>query len=77
MGGLALGLVNFGSLYVLLLAYDAMLMARAMVVPVLNLSVIVVATIGGMWIFGDRLDRQARWGVALATASIGLMMLFA
>ena len=54
-----------------------MLMDRAMVVPVLNLSVIVVATIGGMWIFGDRLDRQARWGVALATASIGLMMLFA
>ena len=77
MGGLALGLVNFGSLYVLLLAYDAMLMDRAMVVPVLNLSVIVVATIGGMWIFGDRLDRQARWGVAVATASIGLMMLFA
>lgn len=77
LGGGALGMVNFGSLYFLLLAYDTNLLDRAMVVPTLNLSVIVLATVGGMWLFRDRLDASTRWGVALAGASIALTMLFA
>ena len=77
LGGSALGVVNFGSLYFLLLAYDANLLDRAMVVPTLNLSVIVLATLGGMWLFRDRMDASTRWGVALAGASIALTMLFA
>ena len=44
MGGILLGVTNFASLYFLLLAFDADLLARAMVVPMLNLSVIVLAT---------------------------------
>jgi len=77
LGGGALGMVNFGSLYFLLLAYDTHLLDRAMVVPTLNLSVIVLATVGGMWLFRDRLDASTQWGVALAGASIALTMLFA
>jgi len=75
LAGLTLGLTNFGSLYFLLLAYDANVMDRAMVVPTLNLTVIVLATVGGLALFRDRLDAQARWGFALATSAIGLMML--
>jgi hypothetical protein len=47
-----------------------------MVIPLLNLSVIVLATATGMALLGDRLNNEARWGVALATAAIGLMMIF-
>ena len=67
---------NFASLYFLLLAFDADLLARAMVIPLLNLSVIVLATVAGVVLLNDRPNQKARWGVALASASIGLMMLF-
>ena len=43
-GGLLLGVTNFASLYFLLLAFDAQVLERAMVIPMLNLSVIVLAT---------------------------------
>ncbi|MGB1481428.1 MAG: hypothetical protein ACPG66_08660 [Flavobacteriales bacterium] len=75
LGGLTLGVTNFGSLYFLLLAFDSGLFERAMVVPLLNLSVIVLATVGGIYLLKDIPNQKARWGVVLATASIGLMML--
>ena len=49
---------------------------RTLVVPLLNLSVIVVATLAGALLLSDIPHAKARWGVALATASIGLMMWF-
>ena len=76
LGGVALGVTNFASLYFLLLAFDAQLLERAMVIPLLNLSVIVMATLAGMVLLQDRPNQQARWGVALAAAAIGLMMVF-
>ena len=76
LGGIALGVTNFASLYFLLLAFDAQLLERAMVIPLLNLSVIVMATLAGIVLLQDRPNQQARWGVALAAAAIGLMMVF-
>ena len=76
LGGVALGVTNFASLYFLLLAFDAQLLERAMVIPLLNLSVIVMATLAGIVLLQDRPNQQARWGVALAAAAIGLMMVF-
>ena len=76
-GGLLLGVTNFASLYFLLLAFDAQVLERAMVIPMLNLSVIVLATLGGVLLLNDRPNQQARWGVVLAMAAIGLMMAFA
>ena len=75
LGGLLLGVTNFGSLYFLLLAFDSGLFPRAMVVPLLNLSVIVLATLGGVMLLKDIPNHKARWGVILATASIGFMLL--
>ena len=75
LGGLTLGVTNFASLYFLLLAFDSGMFERAMVVPLLNLSVIVLATVGGIYLLKDIPNQKARWGVVLATASIGLMML--
>ena len=77
VGGLILGVANFASLYFLLLAFDAQVFERAMVIPMLNLNVIVLTTLGGAVLLNDRPNQQARWGVVLATASIGLMMAFA
>lgn len=76
IGGVLLGVTNFASLYFLLLAFDADLLARAMVVPMLNLSVIVLATAAGAVLLDDKPNQKVRWGVAMAIASIGLMMLF-
>ena len=38
--------------------------------------VIVLATVAGVVLLNDRPNQKARWGVAMAIASIGLMMLF-
>ena len=62
LGGLLLGVTNFGSLYFLLLAFDSGLFPRAMVVPLLNLSVIVLATLGGVMLLKDIPNHKARWG---------------
>lgn len=77
VAGMALGVINFGSLYFLLLAFDSGLFERAMVVPLLNLCVIVLATALGALLLNDVPHQRARGGVVLAIASIGLMMWFA
>lgn len=76
LGGVLLGVTNFASLYFLLRAFDVQIMERAMVIPLLNLSVIVMATLAGVVLLQDRPNQQARWGVALAATAIGLMMVF-
>ena len=76
LGGLLLGVTNFASLYFLLLAFDARMLERAMVVPMLNLSVIVLATLAGMIFLNDHPKPKARWGIALAAAAIALLMAF-
>ena len=74
LAGSALGLVNFGSLFFLLRVFDGGLVQRSMVVPMLNLSVIVLATLVGVLAFKDIPGRKARWGVAVAALAIGAMM---
>ena len=76
LGGLLLGVTNFASLYFLLLAFDAHMLERAMVVPMLNLSVIVLATVAGMAVLNDHPNTKVRWGIALAAAAIVLLMAF-
>ena len=74
LAGAALGVVNFGSLFFLLRVFDGGLLQRSMVVPTLNLSVIVLATLVGVLAFKDIPGKKARWGVALAALAIGAMM---
>ena len=74
LAGTVLGVVNFGSLFFLLRVFDGGLIQRSMVVPTLNLSVIVLATLVGVLAFKDIPGKKARWGVALAALAIGAMM---
>ena len=74
LDGTMLGVVNFGSLFFLLRVFDGGLVQRSMVVPMLNLSVIVLATLVGVLAFKDIPGRKARWGVAVAALAIGAMM---
>ena len=76
LAGMMLGVVNFGSLYFLLRVFNGDLFQRSMVVPMLNLSVIVLATLVSVVAFKDIPGRKARWGVALAALAIGAMMTF-
>ena len=74
LAGAALGVVNFGSLFFLLRVFDGGLLQRSMVVPTLNLSVIVLATLVGVSVgiqgHGRCPDQKSTadttWGVALA-----------
>jgi len=74
LAGTVLGVVNFGSLFFLLRVFDGGLIQRSMVVPTLNLSVIVLATLVGVLAFKDIPGKKAQWGVALAALAIGAMM---
>lgn len=74
LSGTVLGVVNFGSLFFLLQVFDGGLVPRSMVVPSLNLSVIVLATLVSVLAFKDVPGQKARWGVALAALATGAMM---
>ena len=71
--GTVLGVVNYGSLEFLLRALDAF--PGTIVFPVNHLAIVLVGTVIGVFIFGEHLSRINRWGIALATVALVLLMM--
>ena len=72
--GLALGIINFGSLYFLLETYDKVNLARSGVMPLNNLGVIVFSAAASVWLLGERLNVKNKIGLALGAAVIVLLL---
>ncbi len=72
VGGVALGIPNFFSIYLILLALESGL-APVMVLPVLNVATIVLGTLAAVLFFGERLSPKQWAGVAVAVAAIALV----
>ncbi len=72
VGGIALGIPNYSSMWFLLRALDSS-MEASVTFPVLNIGIILTTTFGAMWLFSERLAKPQRWGIALAIAAIALI----
>jgi hypothetical protein len=73
--GIGLGLVNFGSIFFLVKAYDSDLLPRSSLLPVNNLSVVLLGAAAAMILFRERLSKVNWIGVALSVAALSLLLL--
>jgi drug/metabolite transporter (DMT)-like permease len=72
IGGIALGIPNFGSMYFILKALSAG-WEGSFVFPVVNVGIIIVSTIGAVTLFRERLSGVNWVGIALALGAILLI----
>lgn len=74
VGGIALGMVNFTSLYFLLETYDKLSLDRSAIMPITNLGIVLFSSLMAALLFKEKLTRFNRWGLLLGVLSIGLLM---
>lgn len=74
LGGIILGIINVGSLFFLLSAYEHMPLSRSAIVPMNNLGVVLATSLAGMAFFSERPSRRNLLGWALATTALVLLL---
>jgi len=70
LGGIALGVVNFGSLFFLVLALGSEKLASSVVFGVNNIGIVLLSVIAGLAIFGEKLTPLNKLGILIAIVSI-------
>lgn len=74
LGGIILGIINVGSLFFLLLAYEQMPFPLSVIAPTNNLGVVLATSMAGMAFFAERPSRRNLIGWFLATAALVLLL---
>lgn len=74
LGGVILGIINVGSLFFLLSAYEQMPLSRSAIVPMNNLGVVLATALAGMAFFAERPSRRNLLGWFLATTALVLLL---
>jgi drug/metabolite transporter (DMT)-like permease len=69
-GAVLLGVFNFGNILFYVQAHRHLAHDPALVFSAMNIGVIVLATLVGVWWLGERLGRLNRLGLALAVAAV-------
>lgn len=69
-GAVLLGVLNFGNILFYIQAHRHLARDPALVFSSMNIGVIVLAALVGMWWFGERLGRLNRVGLVLAVAAV-------
>ena len=69
-GGIALGMVNFGSLYFLVMALESGRMASSVVFGINNIGVVLLSVISGMVLFREKTSSLNKAGILVAIISI-------
>lgn len=73
VAGLLLGTINFGNILFYVQAHRALPGQPAVVFASMNIGVVVLGTLVGVLVFGERLSRLNRAAVVLAIVAIGLI----
>ena len=73
VAGIGLGIPNFFSIYFLVKALSAFQNDGAFLYPVNNIGIILLATLGGILLFGEKLSRLNWLGLFLAVAALVLL----
>jgi len=68
--GIALGIVNFGSLFFLVMALGSNKIASSVVFGINNIGIVLLSVIVGMVIFGEKLSLMNKAGIFIAIISI-------
>jgi len=74
VAGIALGLVNFGSIFFLLRAYDSGILTRSSLLTVNNLGVVIMGSLGAVLLFREKLSGRNLMGIGLGAAALGLLL---
>ena len=77
LGGIILGVVNYGSIYFLLRTYASNIAQKTAILPINNMSIIVVSTLLSLFIFKEKLSGKNWLGLSLSLAAILLIFLSA
>ncbi|MEO0404722.1 MAG: EamA/RhaT family transporter [Bacteroidota bacterium] len=75
VGGAILGIVNFGSIYYLVKAYDSGFLPSSSVVSLNNLGVILFSSIVGVALFKEQLNLRKSIGIAVAVIAIVMLLI--
>lgn len=70
IGGIILGLINFGSIFFLLRTYAGNIAQKTSILPLNNMSVIIVSTLFSILLFQERLSKKNVLGLSLSIVSI-------
>lgn len=73
LGGVLLGLCNFGNILFYLRAHRAMPHDPALVFASMNLGVVALGALVGLWLFRERLSRMNLAALALALLAVALL----
>jgi drug/metabolite transporter (DMT)-like permease len=71
--GVALGILNFGTMYFLVAALDAKVVEPAVLFPINNVSILIVATLCSFAFFKEHLSTTNWIGIALSALSIAMV----
>lgn len=72
--GIVLGLVNFGSIYFLIRAYDSGVLPRSTLLTVNNLGVVLMGSCGALLLFREKLNGKNLLGILLGAAALCLLL---
>lgn len=73
IGGIALGIPNFGAIYFLLRTLSTEFLQDSAIFPINNMGIVAASTLGGVLIFGERLSTLNRIGVLLSLTAIAMI----
>ncbi len=73
LAGIILGLVNYGSIYFLLLILGSGLLDRSSAIPANNMGVVLLSTMVGFAVFRERLTAKNKVGIVLALLAIACL----
>lgn len=73
LGGLLLGIPNYGSIYFLIRALDQPHLESSAIFPVNNVGIVALSVIAGRYLFAEKLSPANRWGIILALLAIILI----
>ncbi|HEY8403101.1 MAG TPA: hypothetical protein VIK71_00695 [Flavobacteriales bacterium] len=74
-GGLILGVVNYSSIYTMVLAFKSQWMTEAVMLPIINLGVVILGSIVAVVAFKEHLSKLNVAGLLLAIAAICCLLL--
>jgi drug/metabolite transporter (DMT)-like permease len=73
VGGIALGIPNFGSIYFLILALEKSGLQSSVLYPINNMGIVAISALFGIFIFKEKISLINFFGILLAIAAIALI----
>jgi uncharacterized membrane protein len=73
LGGIALGIPNFGSIYFLVLALRGEGIESSAIFPINNVAIVMISTLVGILLFKEKMLKKNWIGIGLAILSILLI----